>query len=281
MVFLLLVVAAFVGSSASNAGVPRITTTGVGTAAVVSNAVPRATAPVVIATTVASTSVPRAAVSVAPTPTPTSTSAARVVVPVVTSTTVVPRSAPPLDVAFLGDSNVVRATGTIVSMLGGNASESHVTGRYVPSFFARAGIRLAPAFWAAKLAGPRFHPDVAVLNIGINDTVSPVRFADYRSKIDAFMGLIPRNVPVLFPSYPYAIEQSARRAGAIAVNHAWVMSKARWPNLVILPWAALANGHPEWINKSDPDRHQWVHYTPAGYAALTALELATLDKLRA
>jgi hypothetical protein len=184
-----------------------------------------------------------------------------------------------IDVAFVGDSNVVRAAGAVVSVLDSPHALSAHTRQYVPSFWARAGIPLAVGFWSERIGTKHFHPDVVVLNIGINDTTSPSGYADYGAKIDAFMRLIPKNVPVLWPGYPVAIEQPSRRTGALAVNHAWAMATARWPNLTIVPWGALADHHPEWINRTGP-RSDWVHYTPTGYRALTNLEVAALNHLR-
>jgi hypothetical protein len=212
--------------------------------------------------------------------TPGAEPAALPVVHLMRATTLTPSRALRVDVAFVGDSNVVRAAGVIRSVLAGVHSLTDGNRHYVPSFWDRAGAPLDPKFWSAKIGNPHFHPNVVVLNIGINDTLSPASYANYGAKINAFMRLIPSKVPVLFPGYPYAIERPSRRAGALAVNHAWAMAQARWPNLVIVPWGALANRHPEWINRSGPNPNQWVHYTKAGYKALTTLEVATLNQLR-
>jgi hypothetical protein len=186
-----------------------------------------------------------------------------------------------IDVAFVGDSNVVRGTTeTITALRGPDAKVSAASRHYLPAFFARAGMRLNPSFFAHEFSSPRFHPDAVVLNIGINDTLRPDLYVRYGKRIDKFMALFPPGVPVLFPTYPVAIEPPLRREGAAVVNRAWWAAVRRWPNLQILRWGAVADGHPEWIDVSNPDPEQHVHYTHAGYDALARFELAALNKLR-
>ena len=183
------------------------------------------------------------------------------------------------DVAFVGDSNVLRGADATIVTLRGPAAHDAPRG-YVPSFFARAGMRLNPPFFAHELATRRFRPDAVVLNIGINDTLQPDLYARYGLRVDKFMSLFPIWVPVLFPTYPVAIEPQVRRVGANAVNRAWAIATKRWPNLRIVRWGALADQHPEWIDQTNPVPPQRVHYNRAGYDALARLELAALNQLR-
>ena len=182
------------------------------------------------------------------------------------------------NVAFVGDSNVVRGTDATIATLRG--ADAHDAPRpYIPSFFAKPGVRLSPVFFAHELASPRFRPDVVVLNIGINDTLHPDLYARYGRRIDRFMSLIPIWVPVLFPTYPVAIEPAVRRLGANAVNRAWSIATKRWPNLRIVRWGGYADKHPEWIDQRNPTPRQRVHYTRAGYDALARFELNVLNHL--
>jgi len=197
--------------------------------------------------------------------------------PIVRSAAAVPEKKV-FDVAFVGDSNVVRGTReTIATLRGPNAH--HAPRDYIPRFFAKAGMRLNPVFFAHELATRRFRPDAVVLNIGINDTLHPDLYAHYGERIDKFMSLVPTWVPVLYPTYPVPIEPQARRLGANAVNRAWAIATKRWPNLRIVRWGALAAQHPEWIDQTNPAPVQHVHYTGAGYAALAQFELNVLNHL--
>jgi len=182
------------------------------------------------------------------------------------------------DVAFVGDSNIVRGANATITTLRGADTRNAPRG-YVPSFFARSGVRLNPVFFAHELATPRFHPDAVVLNIGINDTLKPALYAQYGRRIDKFMALLPTWVPVLYPTYPVAIEPQVRRLGASAINRAWWIATKRWPNVRIVRWGAYADQHPEWIDQTNPAPQQRVHYTPAGYDALARFELNVLRHL--
>jgi lysophospholipase L1-like esterase len=184
----------------------------------------------------------------------------------------------PFDVAFVGDSNIVRGTDATIATLRGADTRNAPRG-YIPSFFAKSGVRLNPVFFAHELATPRFHPDAVILNIGINDTLKPDLYAHYGKRIDKFMALVPTWVPVLYPTYPVAIEPQVRRLGANAINRAWWIATKRWPNVRIVRWGAYADQHPEWIDRSNPAPQQRVHYTPAGYDALARFELNVLKHL--
>jgi hypothetical protein len=197
--------------------------------------------------------------------------------PIVRSAAAVPEKKV-FDVAFVGDSNIVRGTRETIATLRGPDAH-HAPRDYIPRFFAKAGMRLNPVFFAHELATRRFRPDAVVLNIGINDTLHPDLYAHYGERIDKFMSLVPTWVPVLYPTYPVPIEPQARRLGANAVNRAWAIATKRWPNLRIVRWGALAAQHPEWIDQTNPAPVQHVHYTGAGYAALAQFELNVLNHL--
>jgi len=197
--------------------------------------------------------------------------------PIVRSAAAVPEKKV-FDVAFVGDSNIVRGIRETIATLRGPDAH-HAPRDYIPRFFAKAGMRLNPVFFAHELATRRFRPDAVVLNIGINDTLHPDLYAHYGERIDKFMSLVPTWVPVLYPTYPVPIEPQARRLGANAVNRAWAIATKRWPNLRIVRWGALAAQHPEWIDQTNPAPVQHVHYTGAGYAALAQFELNVLNHL--
>jgi hypothetical protein len=184
------------------------------------------------------------------------------------------------DVAFVGDSNTVRGADATIATLRGADSHDAARRPYRATFFGKAGMRLSPVFFSHELATPRFHPDAVVLNIGINDTLRPDLYAQYGRRIDKFMSLFPTWVPVLYPTYPAAIEPSVRRLGTNAVNRAWWIATKRWPNLRIVRWGWFADQHPEWIDRSNPVPQQHVHYTEAGYDALARYELNVLNHLR-
>lgn len=179
-------------------------------------------------------------------------------------------------IAFVGDSNVVRGAGVTTNVLqGGPLDPANVTLGYIPQFVGRPGMTLNVGYWQGRLAtlGAGWRPDVIVLNIGINDTQA---LDNYDGRIDAFLGLLPAGVRVLWPGYPIMLEPVAKQVGAHAVNHAWAMAALRHPQqLTIVPWGAVARDHPEWIDRTDPVTKQ-VHYTPDGYQALINLEIPYL-----
>lgn len=188
----------------------------------------------------------------------------------------------PLNLAFVGDSNVVRGAGATTDVLEGgpfsrgDTSAAPIAGvGYIPTFVGRPGMTLNVVYWQTRLAtiSPAFDPDAVFLNIGINDTQS---LDKYDGRIDVFMANFKPTTPVFWPGYPITLEPVAKQTGAHAVNHAWAMAANRWPNLHIVGWGALADGHPEWIDRSDPVEKQ-VHYTADGYEALAGLEIAALQ----
>lgn len=182
------------------------------------------------------------------------------------------------NVAEIGDSNVVRGAGVATSMfLGGPLDPGdHLNSGYVTSFFARPGVGLDVGWWQAKLANHTFNPDAVIINLGINDAGAVP--ANYDARITALMLTLP-DVPVFFPGYPVSLEPTARQAGAHAINHAWSLAAGRFPNLTIVPWGALAQTHPEWMDTADPAPVR-EHYTQDGYVALTTMELAAVDSMQ-
>jgi hypothetical protein len=86
------------------------------------------------------------------------------------------------------------------------------------------------------------------------------------------MSSIPQGTPVLWTNLPCEIEPPARYEGCTIVNNALDAARGRWPNLVLVNWAARANSHPEYLMGGGN-----VHLTPEGASAWTALVTAVLD----
>lgn len=182
----------------------------------------------------------------------------------------------PINLDFIGDSNVVRGAGVTTNVLqGGPLAPQNVNLGYLPTFIGRPGMTLNVGYWQDRIASviPAFNPDAVFLNIGVNDSQS---LDNYDGRIDAFMANFDPATPVFYPGYPVALEPVAKQVGVHAVNHAWALAALRWPNLHIVGWGALAQDHPEWMDTSDPVGSR-VHYTPDGYQALIGLEIAALQ----
>ncbi len=174
-----------------------------------------------------------------------------------------------VNVAMVGDSNIVRGAGPYVDILqGGPGAPQNIDDGYVIQFYGRSGMNLNVAYWTNRLAG--ISADAVLLNIGVNDATPTFDPTAYGSKIDQFLALFA-GLPVFWPGYPISIEPPDRQDAIHAVNHAWAIATSRHQNLTIIPWGALANSHPEWMLSGD------VHYTSDGYYALAGLYHDTLE----
>ncbi len=190
-------------------------------------------------------------------------------------------------VAFIGDSNIV---------YGANRRDMIMTPSeigYVPIDMAAAGAAIRwngcrstgpcpnPAFldyWKTRipLVRSKLNPDAYVVELGINDTgilgtASTRGYANYGTKIDYIMGLLPTNRPILWTNLPCSLEPSQDQTGCGIINTALSDAKSRWPNLTIVGWCSAAKGHPEYMKPSN------IHYTDAGNDAYTNLVVAVLN----
>jgi lysophospholipase L1-like esterase len=203
-------------------------------------------------------------------------------------------------IMFLGDSNISRGAKWPVQDLthgkGGLVDADHLDNNYVPVFVARAGAGIRTAdcliarrdcktydFWKVKLRETfrNVQPNAIVIAVGINDTFtlgseSSPGYSEYAKKIDWFMNLLPSKPPVLWTNLPCEIEPPARIRGCDHVNDALALAPKRWPNLLVLDWAAVAKNHPEYMDPNLPTADR-LHYSDAGYAAWSQLVVSALD----
>src|SRR4051812_44650155 len=179
-------------------------------------------------------------------------------------------------VEFVGDSNILLAQSALAK-----AAPSTVAYRVVAhQGFGIRNIACVGAtescakkdYWTQQLAGSKSDPpDVYVVNLGINDTVSlgtasTVGYVGYDKKIDYMMKLFG-DTPVLWTNLPCRVEPPIRLRGCTAVNAALQKATGRHDNLTIVDWRRTANPHPEWMIPSVGG----VHYWPPGYAAYSNL----------
>jgi GDSL-like Lipase/Acylhydrolase family len=202
-------------------------------------------------------------------------------------------------VAFVGDSNIsFGANSPVDDLTYGTDNDvypgNHLDNNYVPVFIARGGSGIrepdclssqcsSDNFWSVKLAAAftKVTPDAVVTDLGINDaassgTSSTQGYADYGHKIDWFMNLLP-NAPVFWTNLPCAIEPTVYQRGCQTIDNGLAGAARRWPNLVVLNWARVADSHPQWM--LDDGTGYGVHYTQAGYSAWTALVVHALDRV--
>jgi hypothetical protein len=105
-------------------------------------------------------------------------------------------------------------------------------------------------------------PPVVVVGLGTNPGPHPEAFAaDADRLVEALVARGARTI-VWWPPVPLAEGGPAPRARAL--RSAAAASATAGGPLVAPDWAARVAAHPEWL---DIDA---IHYTPAGYAALTA-----------
>jgi hypothetical protein len=193
-------------------------------------------------------------------------------------------------VLFVGDSNVTLSASQIV---GHTTLFDHYNDPYLPVFASRVGAAIRTEdcldkdgcttfnYWQIKLGETMrdVQPDAIVNDLGINDTVgagtaTTPGYRSYGQKIDWFMRLIPQTTPVFWSNLACAIEPADRQTGCKAVNEALSAARTRWPNFVLVNWAAPAHAHPEYllhVNKP------YVHYSAAGSSAWIALVTAAMD----
>jgi hypothetical protein len=190
-------------------------------------------------------------------------------------------------VMLVGDSNIAVALSSIAFELTGRDEAYQLVD------VARAGAAIrtddCPAltpncathdFWEHRLAEAlqRVSPDGFIVNLGINDTDAPGTpdtqgYTGYDAKIDWLMHLLPAAKPVLWSNLPCDIEPKTRAVGCAAVNAAIKAAPRRWPYLIVLDWASVATGHPNYVL---PARGE-VHLSVQGGLAWADLIAKTLD----
>jgi hypothetical protein len=156
---------------------------------------------------------------------------------------------------FVGDSNE-SLTATSIELTLGDGDQP-----YASVFLSRPGavIRTGDCskgtvcathdFWRRRIgdAGEKIESDGFVVNLGINDTLTPGSptgpgYAQYGVKIDWLMPLF-EGKPVWWTNLPCSIEPARNATGCRVVNTSLAAARGRWPNLVIIDWAAAARGH--------------------------------------
>jgi len=189
-------------------------------------------------------------------------------------------------VVEIGDSNGVAGAGSFVAAL------SDRDNGYEPVMLVRGGAAIRSPdcatadkncvehsdFWKIRLpeAFANVQPDAIVVELGINDTMSPGTdttrgYAGYDGKIDYLMQLLPAGTMVLWTNLPCALEPAANQTGCAVVNAALAAAPARWPQLTMLDWSAAAAAHAEYFQTND------VHLTSAGQDAYAKFVAAALD----
>ncbi len=166
-------------------------------------------------------------------------------------------------IGLVGDSNFV---------LGASELESALEHTGVVTFAAVSGAYATSPFWPSSIAA--VHADRYVVDLGVNDTSSPGTpttqgYAGYAQKIDGIMHMLGAGGarPVWWTNLPCALEPPSRRTGCATVNGALAAAASRWPNLHVVDWAKVADGHPAYM---DSGALGGVHYTVAGYTAYAA-----------
>ena len=155
-------------------------------------------------------------------------------------------------IVFLGDSNISFALTPVAFAL----TESDPSFAIVDVARASTGIRAPTNYWKVRVQEvlARTEPDGFVVNLGINDThlpgsVDTKGYAEYGTKVDWLMQLLPKKVPVWWTNLPCDLEPQNRVVGCGAVNAALAQAPSRWPNLTVLDFAAVARGHHDYLLK--------------------------------
>jgi GDSL-like lipase/acylhydrolase family protein len=190
-------------------------------------------------------------------------------------------------VVFLGDSNeVLPATSIAIDLLTRdngyivvNVARPGATIRYgdCPQRTSCATYN----YWQSRVLDTlaAVHPDVFVVNLGINDAARPGTettpgYVSYGAKIDWLLSRLG-STPVVWSNLPCKSEPSFYATGCKAVNAAIAAARSRHSNLTLLNWGAVANAHPKYVG-APPNG---VHLTAAGEAAWAGLITDKLDSM--
>lgn len=188
------------------------------------------------------------------------------------------------EVLIVGDSITVAASDEIVSTFNGVEADQY---RYLPAIAAHGGQGLTfvgnnvppnqvDAFWSAHVRSliEQGHPGTIVVGLGVNDCsqfpgpTTADNLAFYGAKIDNFMAQVPAETMLRWTTIP----DPRRKVCDVTLNTALRDADARWENLTLLPWAALANLHPEWFDEDG------IHQTAEGQRAYAAFLKDQLDR---
>ncbi len=191
-------------------------------------------------------------------------------------------------IALVGDSNMTFASAKIVWEFNWL---QHTFNGYTPLFmtYVGSGIRTPDCinnpcstnnFWQIKFSETwaKVKPDLVVVNLGINDakyigTSSTIGYSYYGQKIDWLMQKMPIGKKVIWTNLPCNLEPPEYLNGCLYINNSLNQAKNRWPNLIILDWASIANEHPEYMTSNN------IHYSTYGQAAYAKLVVDKLDTL--
>jgi hypothetical protein len=203
-------------------------------------------------------------------------------------------------ILILGDSNTALGgkwpVWDMTRGQGGVLTADHLDSNYVVSFIAHsgAGIRTIDCptrqsncstsdFWKLKLGATftQLQPDAIVAALGIMDafdegTPTTRGYSNYTGKIDWFMNLIPKTTKVFWPNVPCNIEPTEAQKGCAVIDYSLALRAPHWPNLKIIDWGSVANGHPEYMDSSLPENLR-VHYNDTGFQAWATTVTAALD----
>ena len=166
-------------------------------------------------------------------------------------------------IMLVGDSNIAFALSALAFEMTGEKGPSFVL---VDAARAGTGIRHPTSdFWAARLRelAARLDVDGYVVNLGINDTTEKGSttsrgYGNYGAKVDWLMGVLDER-PVWWTNLPCDIVPPRRQSGCHAVNEALAAAQARWPNLCVLDWCAVAAGQGAYLVENRGGVHLSAH----------------------
>ena len=190
-------------------------------------------------------------------------------------------------IMFVGDSNVAYSLSALATALTDRDQAYQVidvaragTGIRTPDCHQGGDRCPSGDYWKIRLPDALQHvtPDGFVVNLGINDTsfvgaATGPGYAAYGAKIDWLMHLLPAAKPVWWSNLPCVIEPKDRAAGCAAVNDALAAAAHRWRNLVVIDWAATADGHQDYLFSN----LKGIHLSGPGAQAYANLVAKALD----
>jgi hypothetical protein len=179
-------------------------------------------------------------------------------------------------VALVGDSNVVRARPAIADALVNRPSPYKIVdlasvGTSIRTEDCR---RFTPCttfnFWQSRIAQARAgaRPDAFVVDLGVNDAAVTSNSVQrvYRENIDWLMRLIGP-APVVWTNVPCKLEPPSLVDPGLcrSMNAALRAAPARWPNLAVLDWAAIAEPRRDFMqigtnHYSETGQIEWARF---------------------
>lgn len=181
------------------------------------------------------------------------------------------------EVLFVNDSVTHQSVEQIVDSFN-LVKKDDAAGRYAPNFgssvpgiglFAVPGLSSdeVGAYWTEHLTSLLDHvkPEVVVVELGYNDC--GYNLADYATRIDDFMRLVPPDTPVHWLTMA---DPTAHTECDEVINAALTDAPTRWSNLSLFDYAEHMNPHPEWFADA-------THLNVAGKQEYAAWLHAQLD----